>query len=124
MGHRHRPRPLVYRNAQRSPAGHRPRICRLRQARLPESVAAAGTGHRHPAGARAGGQSDAGSQAVSALLRAANEQCSACELMLYRDYESMSAAGFYSEQPVLPVIDSESADLWWDAMAARCRRLC
>lgn len=25
----------------------------------------------------------------------------------------MSAAGFYSDQPVLPVIDSESADLWW-----------
>ena len=50
---------------------------------------------------------------VRKLLRAANEQCSACELMLYRDYESMSAAGFYSEQHVLPVIDSESADLWW-----------
>lgn len=50
---------------------------------------------------------------VRKLLRAANERCSACELMLYRDYESMSAAGFYSEQPVLPVIDSESADLWW-----------
>ncbi len=50
---------------------------------------------------------------VRQVLHAARAQCSACELMLYRDYESMSAAGFYSEQAVLPVIDSESADLWW-----------
>lgn len=47
------------------------------------------------------------------LIASAEEACGTCELMLYRDLESVSAAPFYSDQAVVPVIDSDSADLWW-----------
>ena len=50
---------------------------------------------------------------TKALFDRTVEKCSRCTLMLFRDYENMSAVGFYSNQSVVPVIDSESSDLWW-----------
>jgi 4-amino-4-deoxy-L-arabinose transferase-like glycosyltransferase len=47
------------------------------------------------------------------LVDATRARCPSCTMMLYRDYESLSAVGFYAGQTVVPVIDSESNDLWW-----------
>lgn len=50
---------------------------------------------------------------VHQLLEGTYAKCPDCTVMLYRDYEGISAAGFYTRQTVIPVIDSESDDLWW-----------
>ena len=50
---------------------------------------------------------------VHRLIERTYANCPDCTVMLYRDYEGISAAGFYTRQTVIPVIDSESDDLWW-----------
>ena len=50
---------------------------------------------------------------VHRLIERAYAKCPDCTVMLYRDCESSSAAGFYARQTGIPVIDSESDGLWW-----------
>lgn len=60
-----------------------------------------------------------GKLSVRKILITAQAQCARCTLMLFHDYESVSAVSFYSEQALLLVIDSTSADLWWGREWAR-----
>ena len=52
------------------------------------------------------------------LVDLTTTKCRGCTLMLFRDYESISAVGFSAGQAVTPVIDSESNDLWWGQVKA------
>lgn len=52
------------------------------------------------------------------LIDLTTDKCRSCTIMLYSDYASVSAVGFYAGQAVIPVIDSDSNDLWWGQIKA------